>query len=128
VVDQILRGLDAADRPRLTVFNKTDRTGLPDGTSVLPLPGERMPSDIFEVSAVTGQGLERLRAALRARAEAGTVRIRLRIPYADSGLVDELHRTARVEFLSYSPDAIEIDAVVPVSRLTRFTRFQVNDS
>ncbi len=128
VVEEILRGLDAADRPRLTVFNKTDRAGLPDGTSVLPLPEERMPSDVFEVSAITGQGLERLRAALRARAEAGTVRIRLRIPYAESGLVDELHRSARVESLSYSPDGIEIDAVVPVSRLTRFTRFQVQDS
>ncbi|MBP7401166.1 MAG: GTPase HflX [Clostridia bacterium] len=127
VAEGILDELGASDRPRLTVFNKTDRVGVPDGISVLALPGSRLPDNVFEVSAVTGQGVDRLRAALRERAGAGTLRTRLRIPYRDSGMVDELHQTARVESLEYREDSIEMTVVIPVSRLARIEPYRVRD-
>ncbi len=125
VVEGILRDLDASDRPRVTVFNKTDRVGAPVSAAVLPLPADRLPDSTLEVSAVTGQGLDRLRAVLREKAGAGTVHARIRIPYADSGLVDELHRTARVESLDYTEDAIEMVVVISASRLPRIERYRI---
>jgi GTP-binding protein HflX len=124
VVEGILRDLEAADRPRITVFNKSDRVE-PASSAVVMLPGAQSQDNVLEVSAVTGMGLDRLRAVLREKAGAAAIRIKLRIPYTESGLVDELHRTARVESLAYLEDVIEMEVVISPSRLFRVAPYRI---
>ena len=128
VVEEILQELGAALLPRITVFNKIDRVESSLTESVLTMPGTHAPENVLEVSAVTGRGLDRLRSLLRERVGAGTVRIRVRIPYAESGMMDELHRTARILSVVYRDDAIEAEIVIPPSRMSRVSAYRIREN
>ena len=108
VVEQLIVELGAEQTPRIDVFNKCDRfTGdiLPHG------------ADIVSISAKTGQGLDELLKKIGGRLDTGACRVVLRLPYDQGGVVDMLHRQAKVERVDYG-EAIEVEAVctpVPVS-------------
>ncbi len=127
IVEGILHDLGAGSRPRVTVFNKADLI-LPatESPPVTP-PAGNGSCDRIEVSARTGSGLDRLRQILRARAELETIHVRLGIPYGESRLVEELHRAGRVEALRYESEWIELEVVLPLSRLVRYAAFRIRE-
>ena len=101
------RGAGAEQTPRIDVFNKCDRfTGdiLPHG------------ADIVSISAKTGQGLDELLKKIGGRLDTGACRVVLRLPYDQGGVVDMLHRQAKVERVDYG-EAIEVEAVCTPSSL-----------
>jgi GTP-binding protein HflX len=128
VVEGILQDLDASRLPRITVFNKTDLVEPALTSSVMAMPGASEAEHVLEVSAVTGRGLDRLREVLRERVGSSTVRIRILVPYAESGLMDELHRTARVVSVNYRDDAIEADIIITPSRLSRISAYRIREN
>lgn len=101
VVEQLIVELGAEQTPRIDVFNKCDKfTGdiLPHG------------ADIVSISAKTGQGLDELLEKIGGRLDTGACRVVLRLPYDQGGVVDMLHRQAKVERVDYG-EAIEVEAV-----------------
>ena len=116
VVEELISELDAAETPRIDVFNKCDLyTGdiLPHG------------SNIVSLSAKTGQGMEELLERLRERLDNGTRRVVMRIPYEQGGLVDLLHREAKVERVDYG-ETIEVEAVCTPVQLGRLKDYIVS--
>ena len=116
VVEELISELGAAETPRIDVFNKCDLyTGdiLPHG------------SNIVSLSAKTGQGMEELLERLRERLDNGTRRVVMRIPYEQGGLVDLLHREAKVERVDYG-EAIEVEAVCTPVQLGRLKDYIVS--
>jgi GTP-binding protein HflX len=95
VVDDVLHGLGAFERPILYVFNKTD--ALEEG--VLQGMQERMrellPNSIF-VSATSDGGLEPLRRALQGAVRAQRPYVTVTLPASDGRLLAELYREAEV--------------------------------
>ena len=103
VVAELVRELDAAEKPCITVFNKID---LCETTRDLPRDRETV-----WISASLGIGLDELTRAVAAKLDAGRMKLRLMIPYADAAAVDVLHREARVLSVEYTPDGVEVCAV-----------------
>lgn len=116
VVEQLIVELGAEQTPRIDVFNKCDRfTGdiLPHG------------ADIVSISAKTGQGLDELLKKIGGRLDTGACRVVLRLPYDQGGVVDMLHRQAKVERVDYG-ESIEVEAVCTPVQLGRLKDYIVS--
>ena len=116
VVEQLIVELGAEQTPHIDVFNKCDRfTGdiLPHG------------ADIVSISAKTGQGLDELLKKIGGRLDTGACRVVLRLPYDQGGVVDMLHRQAKVERVDYG-EAIEVEAVCTPVQLGRLKDYIVS--
>lgn len=116
VVEQLIVELGAEQTPRIDVFNKCDRfTGdiLPHG------------ADIVSISAKTGQGLDELLEKIGGRLDTGACRVVLRLPYDQGGVVDMLHRQAKVERVDYG-ESIEVEAVCTPVQLGRLKDYIVS--
>ena len=116
VVEQLIVELGAEQTPRIDVFNKCDRfTGdiLPHG------------ADIVSISAKTGQGLDELLEKIGGRLDTGACRVVLHLPYDQGGVVDMLHRQAKVERVDYG-EAIEVEAVCTPVQLGRLKDYIVS--
>ncbi|MCP5404900.1 MAG: GTPase HflX [Pseudomonadaceae bacterium] len=72
-VDAVLREIGAADKPRVVAFNKVDR--LADGVEV--------PEGGLGVSAVSGEGVDNLLAALEAELKQAWQVLEVRVPASD---------------------------------------------
>ena len=116
VVEQLIVELGAEQTPSSDVFNKCDKfTGdiLPHG------------ADIVSISAKTGQGLDELLEKIGGRLDTGACRVVLRLPYDQGGVVDMLHRQAKVERVDYG-EAIEVEAVCTPVQLGRLKDYIVS--
>ncbi|MEW6457864.1 MAG: GTPase HflX [Bacillota bacterium] len=106
-VDGVLEELGAGGKPRLTVFNKTD----------LVEPGELdlLGRNDVAVSALTGAGLDTLRAAVADALSAWRTRERFLIPYGRTQLVALAHEHGRVLAEHHRDDGVEIEVELPVA-------------
>lgn len=116
VVEQLIVELGAEQTPRIDVFNKCDK-----------FTGEILPhgEDIVSISAKTGQGLDELLEKIGGRLDTGACRVVLRLPYDQGGVVDMLHRQAKVERVDYG-EAIEVEAVCTTVQLGRLKDYIVS--
>ena len=116
VVEKLIVELGAERTPRIDVFNKCDKC-----------PAEILPhgEDIVSISAKTGQGLDELLGKIGSRLDTGACRVVLSIPYDKGGLVDLLHREAKVERVDYG-EAIEVEAVCTPVQLGRLKDYVVS--
>ena len=116
VVEKLIVELGAEQTPRIDVFNKIDRC-----------PGEILPhgADIVSVSARTGQGLDELLQKIGDRLDTGAQKVVLHIPYDKGGIVDLLHREAKVERVDYG-ESIEVEAICTPVQLGRLKEYIVS--
>lgn len=102
VVESLIRELGAEKTPRIDVYNKVDVCG----ESVIP-HGENK----VAISALTGEGIDELLRAINRIIGRDRRRLTLRLPYESAGLLETLHREARVERLEYTDEHIVVEAV-----------------
>ena len=116
VVEKLIVELGAEQTPRIDVFNKIDRC-----------PSEILPhgEDIVSISAKTGQGLDELLAKIGDRLDTGAHRVVLHLPYDKGGVLDLLHREAKVERVDYG-ETIEVEAVCTPIQLGRLKDYIVS--
>jgi len=103
VVGRIIRQLGAENTPCLEVFNKSDI-----------YTDQRIPAgdNIVQVSALTGEGTDRLIEKISQLLDSGRKRVILRLPYTLAGMLDSLHRDAEVLNVEYLEEFIEVVVVV----------------
>ena len=116
VVEKLITELGAEQTPRIDVFNKCDKC-----------PAEILPhgADIVSISAKTGQGLDELLEKIGGHLDTGACRVELSIPYDKGGLVDLLHREAKVEQVDYG-ETIQVTAVCTPVQLGRLKDYVVS--
>ena len=116
VVEKLIAELGAEQTPRIDVFNKCDKC-----------PAEILPhgADIVSISAKTGQGLDELLEKIGGHLDTGACRVELSIPYNKGGLVDLLHREAKVEQVDYG-ETIQVTAVCTPVQLGRLKDYVVS--
>ena len=116
VVEKLIVELGAAQTPRIDVFNKSDL-----------YVGDIVPhgEDIVSISAKTGAGLDELLKKIGDRLDTGAHRVVLHIPYDKGGIVDLLHREAKVERVDYG-EAIEVEAICTPIQLGRLKDYIVS--
>jgi GTPase len=104
VVERVLRELEADQTPRLTVFNKSDRPGLPGLVAEGPW---------CRVSARSGDGLPQLLRQIGTMLAAQQERLDICVPVARGDLLAELHRAGRVTEEELDGNAFRVTAFVP---------------
>ena len=118
---EVLKELGAEDKRVVTVLNKIDKVTDPEALRVL----DHLFPDALKISAVTGEGMERL---LQLCSEVMSDRVRrchYRIPQTRADVVSMLHRDAKVLSTAYEDNDILITAVVPASIAGRIESFAV---
>lgn len=111
VVLDVLSDLGAGDRPVIDVINKVDLIRqAPEWPGALP------------VSAKTGQGLDALLDAIRQKLKGRARPLRVLIPYAQGGLLAELHSEAKVTSETYMDDGIAVEAMADEQLFGRLQR------
>ena len=123
-VDDILHEIGAGDIPVEVALNKIDRTD--------PLHRRRLANrfpSAPQVSALTGEGMEELKAEIARRFEDRWERVRMLVPYEDGGKLSELYALGTpIEEREDTPDGVLVIARLPRRELTRFAPYLVAES
>jgi GTP-binding protein HflX len=121
-VAEVLDEIGAAEVPRLLVLNKIDLVDR-DGRAAL---ANRQP-DAVQVSATTGEGLDRLRRRLAEAARSRLTPVEVTIPYALSGLIAAVYSDGREVEQEATADGTRVRALMPPASAARL-RAQLNGS
>ena len=101
IVEELIHELKADQIPCIRVYNKSD----------LAFSGDReKEADSVSISALTGEGIDDLLAAIDRKLDKGTRRVTIHLPYDKTGLLDVLYREAKVEKVDYS-ETVDVVAV-----------------
>jgi GTPase len=123
-VGDVLHEIGAGELPVVVVLNKIDR--------VDPLGRRRLANrfpDAPHVSALTGEGLEELKAELARRFEGRWERVRLLVPYDEGGRLAELYALGTpIEEREDTENGVLVVARLPRRELPRFASFLVAES
>jgi GTP-binding protein HflX len=123
-VDDVLHEIGAGDLPIELVLNKIDR--------VDPL-GRRRLANRFplaaQVSGLTGEGLDDLRAEIARAFENRWERVRMLVPYDEGGKLSELYALGTpIEEREDTPDGVLVIARLPRRELPRFAPYLIAES
>jgi GTPase len=117
-VHKVLREIGADDVPELLVFNKADQADLDDARRLV----DRNPGSVL-VSATTGDGIDRLLAAVGDRLRSMTHVVELVVPYDRGDVVAAVHRQGEVVSECHDPEGTRLWARIRPEDLGRFHEF-----
>jgi len=123
-VDSVLREIGADELPVELVVNKID------GVDTLGRRrlANRYP-DALQISALTGEGLEELRARVAERFGERFERVRLLLPYEEGGRLNELYALgAPIDEREDTAEGVLVVARLPRRELRRYAAYLVADS
>jgi GTP-binding protein HflX len=122
-VNGVLHDIGADDLPMELVLNKID---MADDARRRAL-GNRYP-DALQVSAVTGEGMDGLRARIAERFADLFEPVRLLLPYQDGGKLNELYALgAPIEQREDTSEGVLVVARLPRREINRFARYLIAD-
>jgi GTP-binding protein HflX len=123
-VDSVLAEIGAGELPRELVVNKVD--------ALDPLARRRVAArypDALQVSALTGEGLDELRARIASRFQDRFEHVRLLVPYDEGGRLAELYALgAPIDGREDTPEGVLVDARLPQRDVRRFAEFLVAEA
>jgi GTPase len=114
-VDAVLEEIGAGEEPRLLVLNKADLLDDDErGEALLRHP------DAVLVSALSGEGIEALRARVEVAFADTLAEVELLVPYSEGARLHELHEVAGDLERTERADGVLVQAKVPRTELHRF--------
>jgi GTPase len=123
-VDSVLREIGAEELPVQLVLNKIDAV---DALGRRRL-GNRYPEAI-QISAMTGEGLEELRARVAERFAERFELVRLLLPFDEGGRLNELYALgAPIEQREDTPEGVLVLARLPRRELPRFAPYLIAEA
>ena len=123
-VDEVLKELDAFERPTLMVFNKVD---LLENEEYTQLFRNKYP-DSLAISAQDGTGLEALKDLLAERFSTQDVEVSLALSYQDGKALDYLYKHGEVFDTDYQGESIRVKAKLPQRYLKALDRLTTNST
>lgn len=113
--DEVLNEIGAGDKPRLLVLNKVDLLDDDQRAEVrIDHP------EAVQVSAVTGEGLDRLRARMERAFEETMAPVELLVPYSEGSRLHELHEVAGKIDREDGPEGVLVRTRLPLGEMHRF--------
>ena len=122
-VDAVLEEIGAGDKPRLLVLNKADLLDEDERSEALL----RHPEGVL-VSALSDDGIDRLRARVEQAFEDTLAEVELLIPYSDGARLHELYELAGDLERTERDDGVLVRAKVPTAEMHRFDDLRAVDA
>lgn len=113
---ELLNELGAGGKPLITVINKCDRA---ERDSILGVDGVR-------ISALTGDGIDRLLEAIDEAMPEKQVRVELLIPYADMSQSAVVRNAGEVISEEYTENGLRMEALIDPVTAKKLERFSLN--
>jgi GTPase len=121
VVEQLIKDFGWDRKPIIHVFNKIDRAPVDKQFTVKAFPR-------VLVSALTGEGLDKLRKQMTAAAQAMNEQVELYFPKAEEHLIFELGRESQILRKEPASTGTICHATLTVEQLSRWSSFLVRKS
>ncbi|MCB0829564.1 MAG: GTPase HflX [Solirubrobacterales bacterium] len=119
--DAVLDEIGAGEKPRMLVLNKIDLLDEEERAEV-----RINHHDAVQVSAMTGQGLERLRAEMERAFEETMAPVELLVPYTEGSRLHELHEVAGKVDREDGPEGVLVRTRLPLGEMHRFADLVTN--
>jgi GTP-binding protein HflX len=120
-VDDVLEEIGAGDIARLLVLNKSDEIDAERRAEL-----RRRHPDGIVVSALTGEGIDRLRERITDELVRRLEPVELLLPYSEGARLAELHEIAGELERSDTPEGVLVKTLLPASVAARYERFALN--
>ncbi|MDI6689004.1 MAG: GTPase HflX [Actinomycetota bacterium] len=111
-VERVLEEIEAVEKPRINLFNKMDKLSQIDRERLK----RRFPQGIF-ISALTGEGINKLLEEIEKRATEAVVRVRLHIPFSRGELIQKIYEQGNVISERHTSRGTSIIAELPQGSL-----------
>ncbi|MCX7971204.1 MAG: GTPase HflX [Negativicutes bacterium] len=123
-VNRVLNEIGAGDKPRLMLFNKID--ALPDSAKY---SSDRLRGygDYCLISALTGQGIDELKAMIGAGLRQSRQQVKIVLPYSDCAMLDTLFRAAAVIASRPAEGGVEVLVSVNLPMYEKIKKYVVNE-
>ncbi len=118
-VEEVLRDLDAATKPRVVALNKVDMLGPAARRRAVGAISARYPGAVA-ISALNGSGFPGLLEAIDQASRGEVVKVELLVPYGREGVLAELRRIGGVERTEYVEGGTHAWGWVPRHAVRRF--------
>jgi GTPase len=124
-VEQVLAGLEAADKPRVVVLNKVDLLGPASRRRAASALAERYPGAV-QISATERTGFDALLRALDQASRGDAVPLEILVPYGREGVLAELRKVGGVERTEYVDGGTRAWGWAPRHVAPRFLSYSAN--
>lgn len=122
-VYEVLRELDALDKPIITVYNKIDK--LPDESERVKKLSEE--NNTVFISCADRLGLDQLLELIATNLNYSKHEVKLCIPYSDSGTAAKLHEIATVISQEYGNDGVIVEAVLSKELKEQYAAYIIDE-
>ncbi len=119
VGNRLLQELGAANKPVLIVLNKIDLVSRHDRAAL----GAGLGKMAFEVSAVTGEGIDRLLEAISEILDIGSIEMDLLVPYGEGWVIPFIHENGELLSSEYTDEGIKIRVNIDRAKAGRLREF-----
>ena len=116
----VLGDLEVLDKPIITVFNKGDKL---DQNEEIHL--EKVNKDAVAISALEGEGIDKLLSLIKEKAEENFEEVDLLFPYDQGGWVEKLHKIANVIKEEYQNEGIYMKAKVDPALMGQLKEYTI---
>ncbi len=120
--EQTLEELGAGEKPTLYVFNKCDRGTFDDPV----IDRTRHRDKVVHVSALTGEGCDKLSEMLVEIVNGGKATVIFKIPNAEAGALNRLYKDAVVEEVEYGAEHVTVKATVDAKVRGMLRKYDTN--
>ena len=122
VTEDLLCELGAADKPTLYVFNKCDK-----GMAETPTVGREAADNVAFISALTGQGVDRMVSLLESMVLSDKRRVTYLIPNSEAGALNTLYKNATVENVEYGADGMTVTVLADARIRGMMRKYALDD-
>ena len=122
VTEDLLCELGAADKPTLYVFNKCDK-----GMAETPTVGREAADNVAFISALTGQGVDRMVSLLEGMVLSDKRRVTYLIPNSEAGALNTLYKNATVENVEYGAEGMTVTVLADARVRGMMRKYALDD-
>jgi GTP-binding protein HflX len=120
-VDNVLEEIGAGERPRLLVLNKIDRLSEVERRGL-----EHSHPGAVQVSAVTGEGMDKLIEIIEETFATTARTLHLLVPHGEGGVVAELYKVDHELVREDVPEGVRLTVRVPNQHAEKYARYAVD--
>ena len=122
VTEDLLCELGAADKPTLYVFNKCDK-----GMAELGAVGREAADNVAFISALTGQGVDRMVSLLESMVLSDKRRVTYLIPNSEAGALNTLYKNATVDNVEYGAEGMTVTVLADARIRGMMRKYALDD-